>query len=284
MFSRQISVNNLWVAQEASEADGALDASEAGKPSGASEAGGAQQDASEAGGVQEASGAGGSPEVSEAARASGKPAANETSAVEAGAPGASETNKDTVSADASGSPALPEANDEAGAADATGATDATGAPEAPGAPEEPETAASEDKQAAPDFAMSDWDGNDIKLSDIIANGKPIVLNFWASWCPPCKSEMPEFEKVFLELGDDVQFIMLDLTDGQRETVKDGVKYIEEQGFSFPVFFDTNQEGANTYGIRSIPTSLFIDKDGYLVAGAEGAINEEILRKAIDMIK
>jgi thiol-disulfide isomerase/thioredoxin len=141
----------------------------------------------------------------------------------------------------------------------------------------------EDRQEAPDFAMTDMEGNTVRLSDIIANGKPIVLNFWASWCPPCKIEMPEFNKVYLEMGDEVQFMMVDLTDGVRETVRIGTKYIEDNKFSFLVFFVPEGEGAMYYGIRSIPTTLFIDKDGYVVTGVQGAIDESTLRKGIGFI-
>ena len=140
----------------------------------------------------------------------------------------------------------------------------------------------EDKVEAPDFTVFDKDGNEMKLSD--TEGTPVVLNFWASWCPPCKEEMPHFDLLHEELGDDVKFMMVDLVDGRRETVETGDEYITEQGFSFPVFFDTNQEAAYTYGIRSIPTTLFIDKDGYIITGAKGAIDEETLRRGIDMIK
>lgn len=140
------------------------------------------------------------------------------------------------------------------------------------------------KQRALEFTMEDQEGNSIKLSRIIANGKPIVLNFWASWCPPCKEEMPDFDKVYKELGEEIQFVMVDMTDGQRETVEMGTQYVEEQGFSFPVYFDINQEGAMSYRIYSIPTTIFIDKDGYMITGAQGAIDEETLRKGIDMIR
>jgi len=135
---------------------------------------------------------------------------------------------------------------------------------------------------APDFSMIDQNGNNVTLSAMI--GKPVVLNFWASWCPPCKSEMPEFDKVYAELGGEIQFMMVDLVDGRRETVEKGVQYIEEQGFSFPVYFDIRQEGAYAYGIRSIPTTLFIDWDGYIVTGVQGAINESTLRKGIALIQ
>lgn len=140
----------------------------------------------------------------------------------------------------------------------------------------------QEKQKAPDFTVLDSEGKEVKLSDLL--GKPIVLNFWASWCPPCKSEMPEFDKVYAEMGEEIIFMMVDLVDGGRETQEKGEKYVADQGFTFPVYYDTKGEAGNTYGISSIPTTLFIDKDGYIITGTKGAINEDTLRKGIDLIK
>lgn len=140
----------------------------------------------------------------------------------------------------------------------------------------------DEKIKAPDFTVLDMDGNSVKLSELF--GKPIVLNFWASWCSPCKSEMPEFNEVYGEVGEEITFMMVDLVDGQRETKEKGARYIKEQDFSFPVYFDTEQDAANTYGIMSIPTTIFIDKDGYIVTGAKGSIDAEALQKGIDLIK
>ena len=142
----------------------------------------------------------------------------------------------------------------------------------------------EELQPAPDFSMVDWDGNETKLSDLVANGKPIILNFWASWCPPCIGEMPEFDKVYFENGDDIQFVMLNMTDGQRETKEIAEKFIIDQGYSFPVYFDIDQEGASLYGIRYIPTTVFINSSGYMVAGAQSALTEDILHQGIELIK
>ena len=139
-----------------------------------------------------------------------------------------------------------------------------------------------EKVQAPDFSVIDIDGNTVRLSDM--KGKPVVLNFWASWCPPCRVEMPDFDKVYKELGRDVQFMMVDLVDGIRETVQRGSAYIAEQGFSFPVYFDTRQEGAYAFGIRSIPATLFVDSEGFIAAGVQGAIDEAALRRGIELIK
>ena len=134
---------------------------------------------------------------------------------------------------------------------------------------------------APDFTVYDLEGNPHKLSDFF--GKPIVVNFWASWCGPCKMEMPDFEEKYLELGEEVQFLMVNLTDGQRETVEVASSFIAEQGYTFPVFYDTTLEAANTYGVYSIPTSYFINAKGEPIAQAQGAIDSDTLQRGIDMI-
>ena len=135
--------------------------------------------------------------------------------------------------------------------------------------------------AAPDFTVYDAEGNPVKLSDYF--GKPIILNFWASWCGPCKMEMPDFNEKSQELEGKVQFLMINMTDGSRETVEIATAFIEEQGYTFPVFFDTRSEAAYTYGAYSLPTTFFIDAEGYAVAQATGAIGMETLQRGIDMI-
>ncbi|MCL2192768.1 MAG: TlpA family protein disulfide reductase [Treponema sp.] len=139
------------------------------------------------------------------------------------------------------------------------------------------------RQRAPDFALIDWDGNPIRFSDIVAGGKPVVLNFWASWCPACRNEKPGFERVYRDRGEEVRFVMLGLADGVRETIETGRSYIEDGGFTMPVYFDTLQEGVRVYGIRFLPTTVFIDRDGYIVNNAQGMVDEESLRRAIDFM-
>ena len=95
--------------------------------------------------------------------------------------------------------------------------------------------------------------------------------------------MPVFNEKYLELKDDVQFLMVNMTDGSRETLKTAESYIEEEGFSFPVLYDTDIAAANTYSVYSLPTTYFIDENGYLIAQVRSAIDGETLQEAIDMI-
>lgn len=134
---------------------------------------------------------------------------------------------------------------------------------------------------APDFTVYDRDGNKVKLSDL--RGKPVVLNFWASWCPPCKGEMPDFNEKYLEYKDDVHFMMVNLTDGYQETKESAEKFLNSTDYTFPVYFDSDMEGAYTYGIYSVPQTFFINADGILITGAQGAISGEVLQKGIDFI-
>ena len=139
----------------------------------------------------------------------------------------------------------------------------------------------EDGTPAPDFTVYDRDGNAVRLSDYI--GKPVILNFWASWCGPCKMEMPDFQDKYQDLGGEIQFLMINMTDGSRETTDSASAFIAEQGYTFPVFYDTGSEAAIAYGAYSLPTTYFIDAEGNVIARASGTIDGETLQKGIDMI-
>lgn len=148
----------------------------------------------------------------------------------------------------------------------------------PGTVAQPQTT---QKVEAPDFTVYDGEGNPVKLSDF--RGRPVVMNFWASWCGPCKSEMPAFDKIHGELGDEVVFLMINATDGGRETMDTAKEFITQSGYSFPVYYDTGYEANYLYGVSALPTTFFIDADGYAVGYTSGAMSEAFLRECIGLI-
>lgn len=150
-----------------------------------------------------------------------------------------------------------------------------------------EDAAQEEKEAteyaeAPDFTVWDQDGNQTSLKEIL-EGKPAVINFWTSKCPPCREEMPDFEEMYQEMKDQVQFIMVDGVGCMGETEESGRAYVEEQGFTFPVYYDKEMDAVINYGIQAFPTTYILNSEGRLVTGGSGMISRETLQELLDEV-
>ena len=135
---------------------------------------------------------------------------------------------------------------------------------------------------APDFTIYDAEGNPVTLSQY--QGKGVVINFWASWCGWCEIEMPSFQTAYEKYGEDVQFLMINLTGGGNDTQEKAEEMIESGGYTFPVFYDHDLSAAVAYAARSIPVSYFINAKGELVAKNSGPVSDEKLENYIDMIR
>jgi len=147
--------------------------------------------------------------------------------------------------------------------------------------EQPEATETPEIVPMPDFTVYDREGNEVHLTDFV--GKPVIANFWASWCGPCKMEMPDFDAAWAEYGDDIHFLMINMTTSFQESYTAAATLIGQEGYSFPVYFDTDGSVAETYGISSLPTTLFLDAQGCGVTYAIGAIDAETLQRGIDIL-
>lgn len=139
--------------------------------------------------------------------------------------------------------------------------------------------AGDDLQPAPDFAVLDRDGNQAKLSDL--RGKPVILSFWASWYGICKTGMSDFEEVYADTGEEIHFMMVNLTTGS-ETEEVATNYIDENGYTFPIYLDTEMEAAGAFGVTGVPVTYFVDKEGNLAAYGQGRLGVEGIRQGIEM--
>lgn len=135
--------------------------------------------------------------------------------------------------------------------------------------------------AATDFTVEDGEGNSVKLSDFA--GKPVVVNFWASWCGPCKMEMPHFQTAWEEYGDKIEFLMVNMSAGFGDSKEDAQAVLSEGGYTFPVYYDTLGQCATGYAVNAIPVTLFINADGTLNAQQVGMLSEAALDQQIQVL-
>ena len=132
-------------------------------------------------------------------------------------------------------------------------------------------------EPAPDFTIYDEEGNEVRLSSFF--GKPVIVNFWATWCGPCRQELPHFEELSQEYGDEVQFLMINLLTG-GDTLEKVKEFIADNEYTFPVYYDTELNAAYTYGINAIPVTVAIAKDGSILGGYTGTLTKDVLMSMI----
>ncbi|WP_261134217.1 peroxiredoxin [Bacillus sp. Marseille-Q3570] len=135
---------------------------------------------------------------------------------------------------------------------------------------------------APDFTLETMDGQSVKLSDF--KGKNIIVNFWATWCPPCRAEMPEMQEYY-EANKDKDFVILAVNMTKTEKSQMDVKQFVEEDFelTFPVVMDLKHKVTNTYEVTGYPTSYFIDKEGVIQYKVVGAMNQDVIKRQIAMM-
>ncbi|GGA62211.1 TlpA family protein disulfide reductase [Ornithinibacillus halotolerans] len=132
---------------------------------------------------------------------------------------------------------------------------------------------------APEFELPLINGETVKLSDL--KGKKVLINFWASWCGPCKKEMPEIEQLYKEHGDEIAILAINATDSERneEVVLD---YIQENNYTFPVALDRDMSVTDEmYKVISIPTSYFIDTEGKINTRFIGPMTYDFMMDTIN---
>jgi len=155
-------------------------------------------------------------------------------------------------------------------------------------PAQPEDGSDADSQQEPektdlmkdfDFSLEDLNGSTVSLSDY--KGKRVFLNFWATWCPPCKAEMPDIEKLYQETKDSDLVILAVNVGEDKKTVQ---AFIRDKGYNFPVLLDDEGEVSQLYQVAGIPTSYFIDTEGYLDDGISGPISLESMKEFVNNLK
>ena len=134
---------------------------------------------------------------------------------------------------------------------------------------------------APDFTFYTLDGKPVKLSDF--RGKPIVMNFWASGCYYCVEEMPHFQEAYEKYGDEVVFLMIDCIGFFGETLKTGSEFMADKGYTFPVYYDTQNNAVGVYVSGSLPYTFFIDRNFDLYTYIPGMADAETLEECIGLI-
>ena len=136
---------------------------------------------------------------------------------------------------------------------------------------ETNSASSETLSKLADFNVIDREGNTVALSSMY--GKPTLLGFWATWCPPCTQEAPEIQKLYNTYGDRVNFMMVDAASNGRDTPEIMEQWMTNNNYSYPVYIDTTGEAALATNLYYLPTMFVLDKEGNVLTAFSGALDE-----------
>ncbi|MEK4129586.1 TlpA disulfide reductase family protein [Solibacillus sp. FSL W8-0474] len=125
---------------------------------------------------------------------------------------------------------------------------------------------------ATDFTLQALDQQQYSLSD--SQGKWTIVNFWASWCEPCKMEAPHLQRLYEEYNDQLEILAVNMTTKDRQD--DVQKFVNEYGLTFPVLLDEQGDVSMTYGAFTIPTTIFIDEKGNIIHEFAGPMEESFI--------
>jgi peroxiredoxin len=134
-------------------------------------------------------------------------------------------------------------------------------------------------EAAPDFTLKNLEGEEIRLSEL--RGKGVVVNFWATWCNPCKREMPLIDEKYQVVKDQgIEILAVNIAESHLAVSS----FINRLGVTFPVLLDSHRVVTQRYGVGALPSTFFINKDGVVMDHFVGEMNESILTKRLELIK
>lgn len=135
---------------------------------------------------------------------------------------------------------------------------------------------------APDFELKNVEGNSIKLSSL--KGKKVILNFWATWCPPCRQEMPDMAKFYVDQKDKgIEILAVDLTNTEKSR-EDVTNFMRANSITFPVVLDENGKVSQLYNVASIPASFIIDSQGVIQRKLVGPMTYNSMKSMLGSIK
>ncbi len=134
------------------------------------------------------------------------------------------------------------------------------------------------------FTLKDLSGKSVSLDQY--KGKVVVLNFWATWCPPCRQEMPEFNELSKEFAKSGQAVLLavNMTDGQRDTPAKVAAFVKDNKYTMPVLLDTEQSLAEYFSIRYIPSTFVINAQGKVTGQIQGGTTKAAVMKLVNEAK